>query len=142
MRDQGSSSIPAFLKGLKLTGDPVTDGVVLKLIFGAAGAGLMLLFPHLKATDPDEFQSIVELGGTVLTMAGLLLFGRRLSRANQAVAVNAGISLALSGQAVDAYGTKITSIDAPGAVTPPLPASTKSAPEIIKNFGVPPREAT
>ena len=47
--------------------------------------------------------------------------------------VNAGLNLAASGNMVDVHGKPITVIS--GETTPPKPATSESAPQIVKDYG-------
>lgn len=127
---------PQVPSGFKLTGNAALDGLILKLIFGALTALATWLATQLKIADPAFVTNLATDLLPVAIGAAVLAYGWIMSKVNQAKAVQAGINLTVSGQAVTTDGEKIVSLGSPDA-SPPKSVTTASAPEIVKNFSAP-----
>lgn len=132
MSAQGQA--PSLPKSLLITGDPALDGLILKGILLAATAATPWLMSHLKLSDPSF--AIYLTGALVSVLGGLATFvwGFINSRVGQAKAVQAGINLATAGKAI-MVTHRLPPWEGPNApVAKPLPVTTASAQEIIKDY--------
>lgn len=124
--------VPGLPKVLKLTGNPAYDGLILKGIIASATAIVYWAAGHLHVSDPNEITAAIVFAVALGIGGSTALWGFIMSKINQAQAVNAGINLATSGNALASDGKTVVSIN--DGTTPPLPATTVTAPEIVKNF--------
>jgi hypothetical protein len=126
--------VPSFT----ITGNSAIDGIIFKVVSGLAFAAAAWLVKDFKLTDPSATS---EIAGAIIAVAGaigVMIVGYIKSRRDKAVAVQSGINLVVSGQALDTRGNIISSIT-PNS-TPPLPVSLQSADQIVKDFA--PAKAT
>lgn len=101
----------------------------------AVGSGMAVLGFHNSAA----YQWVMGISGIVLVVGpaiwDFIATVAALFHA-QAVGVNAGINLTVSGKAVDHAGNVISKFS-PDAETPPRPPTVESAKEIVKEFASP-----
>lgn len=122
----------------QLTNNPAIDGLILRGLMWAAGLAAGVIVTWLNAhgfVDPNL--KLMITGGllSLLTAVAALIYGFVLSKINQAKAVQAGINLTVSGNALAADGKTV--VGANDGTTPPLPVSAATAAQIVKDFAVP-----
>lgn len=134
---------PQIPAGFRLTGNAALDGLILRVLVGFAASIATAIVTWLGAhhfSDPNLQLMISTALVAVFTTGATLIYGFVLSKVNQAKAVQAGINLTVSGNALAQDGKTV--VDANDGTTPPLGVTTKTAPEIVKNFATPmPRAA-
>lgn len=120
---------------LQITGSPALDGLITKAIMSAGAAIVTWSFNKLNihSSDWSDWATSMVIGGLLMSAASI--YGWFLSKVNQAKAVQSGINLAVSGNAVAEDGKTVITQNNGG--TPPKPVDLKTAPVIAKNFGAP-----
>ena len=126
---------PNIPKMLNLTGNPAVDGLILKGILLLAAYIVHLVAPHLHITDPDYITYLTGSVVSTLIIVVTFAYGWFLTKANQAKAVQAGVNLTVSGNALAADGKTV--VTANDGSTPPLPVTAATANQIVKNFAIP-----
>src|ERR1700744_1152699 len=120
---------------LQITGNSAIDGLIIKAI--ASGAASLVTWSltklHISSPDWADWLTNAVIGVLILTAASV--YGWFLSKVNQAKAVQSGINLAVSGNALAEDGKTV--IMANGGGTSPKPVDMKTAPAIAKNFASP-----
>jgi hypothetical protein len=130
---------PQIPAGFNLTGNAAVDGLIIRILTAAAAALAAWIVAWLKArgfSDPNTQALIAGAAFSILAGIAATAYGWVLAKVNQAKAVQAGVNLSVSGQAVTTDGEKITSLGSPDA-SPPKPVTTASAAEIVKQFATP-----
>lgn len=122
-------------KALNLTGNPAIDGLILKGIIALAVFIVSQIAPHLHITDPNYIKSLVATVAVLLIGAATFVYGWYLSKTNQAKAVQAGVNLTVSGNALAADGKTVVSAN--NGTTPPLPVTMATGAEIVKKYAAP-----
>lgn len=125
-----NAAVPNF----KITGNPALDGMILKAIVGFATAIVTWALSKLNINDPAFMEYLTTAVIGVLIGAATFIYGWALSKVNQAKAVQAGVNLTVSGNALADNGTVISQN---GSGTPPKAVTTQTAPQIVKNFATP-----
>lgn len=127
---------PKVPSGFKLTGNPALDAILLKLIMTALGGFATWMATKLDIKDPEFVTALVETLLPIVAGAMLLVYAWFKAKIDQAMAVQAGVNLTVSGEAVTTDGEKIVSLGSPSAI-PPKPVTPAAAAEIVKNFAEP-----
>lgn len=118
---------------------PAISAAAAAIRYFSVAAGMLLLALHWEHTAAYEWVEKIGMGAMVVVPAAWGVWVAGVSTYKKlAVAVQAGINLTLSGQAVDHDGNPISNF-APDA-TPPKQVTVASATEIVKNFGPAPGE--
>lgn len=131
MTDTNTSPAKAAMS-LSITGNAALDGLILKAIAALAAAGAMYASQHLHLSDPAYTEWLTGIISSGLLMAATAAWGWVNTRANEAKAVQAGVSLVASGKALASDGkTVVTTND---GATPPLAVTVATAQQIIKDF--------
>ena len=122
---------------IKITGNPLIDGVILKMIGMFAGGLAINAAIWLKAHGftPDSEILTQAIGGAMIGVI-VIVFGWYQSKNNIAKAAQGGINLVLNGEALAKDGTTITDINAPGS-TPPMAVTPTTGVQIMKLADVP-----
>jgi len=117
---------------IKITGNPLVDGVILKMVGMFAGGLAINAAVWLKAHGfaPDS-EILTQAIGGVMVGGLVLVAGWYKSKNDYAKAAQGGINLVLSGEAIAKDGSTIMNIGAPGS-TPPMPVTPKTGVEIMK----------
>ena len=129
---------PNVPSNFQITGNPAFDGIILKILTAGAAALTGIILTWLNAHGFNDPNLKLMLSGAVLSvlcMVAVTIWGFIQSKVNQARAVQAGINLTVSGNALAADGKTVVSAN--DGSTPPLPVTTITAPEIVKNFAAP-----
>jgi hypothetical protein len=125
---QPTTKIPA------ITGDPAMDGLIMKGIVALVMLVVPWLMTHLKLSDPEYAVWLTATLISVLVGVATFVWGWFLTQINQAKAVQAGVNLTTSGNALAADGSVITKFQADSGSTPPKPVTVASAQQIVKDF--------
>ena len=128
-------NIPA---SFQITGNPAIDGVILKLLTAAAAGLTGIILTWLTAhgfSDPNLGLMLSGAVFSVLCTIAVTAWGFFQSKVNQARAVQAGVNMTVSGNALAADGKTV--VEANDGSTPPLPVTTATAAQIVKKFASP-----
>ena len=126
-----SAAVPNF----RLTGNVAVDGAILKLIALMVGGLVTWASTKLNLNDPEFINYLTTALMGVFIGVATFAYGWVLSKVNQAKAVQAGINLTASGNALTVHGDPVP-MAAPSTV-PVLPVTAQSASQIIKNYSPP-----
>lgn len=126
MSNPGTSTKP-----FALTSNPAVNGLILKGLTTLSGIIAGVILTWLNAHGFNDPNLTLMLSGavlSVLSMVAVAIWGFVQTKISQAMAVNAGMNLVVSGNAkMQDAGT------GDGSLTP-VPATTATAPEIVKYF--------
>lgn len=120
----------------------MTDPRILAFLSGVRsvllGFGVLMAVLHFDHTEAYKWiivisGSVVAVGSAAWGVFTQLVTLRKLA----AAAVQAGINLAVSGQAVTADGKVISQFSGQSDATPPRPVTVATATEIMKDFAPP-----
>lgn len=132
MSNPGTSSVS---KAFALTGNPAIDGLIIRVLASAAAAIAGIIATWLNAHGFHDPNLKLMLSGLLLSLlcgGGSLIWGFVLAKINQAKAVQAGVNLVASGNALAADGQTV--VAANDGSTPPKPVTVQTATQIVKDF--------
>lgn len=121
---------PTAPTSLSITGNPALDGLILKGLMAGSAAIAGVIITWLNAHGFSDPNLNLMLSGAVLSVLAMIataIWGWVNSKVSQAKSVTAGMNLALAGGAIMQ--------DHGGGLSTPVPVTTATAQEIVKQFG-------
>lgn len=117
------------MKNLSITGNPLIDSLIIRgvmLLAAALGAAAVEWLQAHGFHDPNLTKIVTGAIASAILVVVLLAVEYVRKRADLVRAVEAGIKLAISAQALDAAGKPIVALGAvPAAIMPVTPATAK-----------------